>query len=54
LYPDEYDPDEAEKLFATKKSMTPIRAGEDPARVAESWKDDETKWLRTRKPYLLY
>jgi uncharacterized protein YbbC (DUF1343 family) len=54
LYPDEYDPEEAEKLFATKKNMAPIRAGEDPIRVAKSWKDDETKWLRIRKPYLLY
>jgi uncharacterized protein YbbC (DUF1343 family) len=54
LYPDEYDPEEAEKQFATRVNMTPIRAGNDPIRVAESWKDDEAKWLRTRKPYLLY
>jgi uncharacterized protein YbbC (DUF1343 family)/CubicO group peptidase (beta-lactamase class C family) len=54
LYPDEYDLEEAEKLFASKKSVTPIRAGEDPARVADRWKDDEAKWLGLRKTYLLY
>ena len=54
LYPDEYDPEEAEKLFASKKSLAPIRVGEAPAHVAESWKEDEAKWLRLRKPYLLY
>jgi uncharacterized protein YbbC (DUF1343 family) len=54
LYPEKYDPEEADKLFGSKEGLSPIRAGEDPARVTASWRDDEAKWLQSRKPYLLY
>jgi uncharacterized protein YbbC (DUF1343 family) len=54
LYPEKYDPEEADKLFRSKEGLSPIRAGEEPARAAASWRDDEAKWLQTRKPYLLY
>lgn len=54
LYPNEYDPEEADKLFGSKESPNPIKAGEGPVRIAESWKQDEVKWRRLRKPYLLY
>lgn len=54
LYPDEYDPEEADKMFRSGNWLSPIRAGEDPERVADRWKKDEAKWLHLRAPYLLY
>jgi uncharacterized protein YbbC (DUF1343 family)/CubicO group peptidase (beta-lactamase class C family) len=54
LYPDTYDPEEADKLFGSKKQPNPIRTGLDPEQVADGWKEDEARWLQLREPYLLY
>ena len=54
LYPETYDPEEADKLFGTEEQPAPIRTGLDPVQAADRWKKDEAKWLQLRAPYLLY
>ena len=54
LYPETYNPEEADKLFGSGKQPAPIRSGADPEQVADHWEKDETQWLQLRAPYLLY
>jgi len=41
-------------LFGAASTIARIRAGEDPAAIAESWRADESEWRLTRAKYLLY
>ena len=54
LYPKEYDPEEADKMFGFKEGLNPITAGADPVHVVKGWEDHEQEWFKLRKPYLLY
>jgi len=53
LYAKQYRLEKAERLLGSE-ALARIRAGEDPARVAESWAADEAWWRQIRARYLLY
>jgi uncharacterized protein YbbC (DUF1343 family)/CubicO group peptidase (beta-lactamase class C family) len=46
--------DDAATLFGSKAVLERIRAGDDPAAIAESWASDEARWRELRSKYLLY
>jgi uncharacterized protein YbbC (DUF1343 family) len=46
--------DDAAALLGSKAALERIRAGEDPASIAESWSAGEAKWRELREKYLLY
>jgi uncharacterized protein YbbC (DUF1343 family) len=54
LYPKQYRLEKAERLLGSREVLARIKAGEDPARVAESWATDEAWWSQIRERYLLY
>jgi len=54
LYPGEYRLEAARSLLGSGKVLARIQAGEEPARVAESWLVDEARWRELRKGYLFY
>ena len=54
LYPKQYRLEKAERLLGSREALAGIRAGEDPARVAETWATDEAWWRQIRERYLLY
>ena len=54
LYPKEYRLEAAKTLLGSTKDLARIKAGEEPARVADSWVVDEEQWREVRKYYLLY
>jgi uncharacterized protein YbbC (DUF1343 family) len=54
LYPKQYRLEKAERLLESRETLARIRAGEDPAHVAESWAADEVRWRQIRARYLLY
>jgi len=54
LYPEVYRLEAAKSLLGSEKAFARIQAGEEPARVAESWLIDEARWRELRKGYLLY
>ena len=45
---------DAAALFGSKAALQRIRAGDDPAAIAESWTAGEAKWRELREKYLLY
>ncbi len=46
--------EDAAMLFGSAATLQRVRAGEDPAAIADSWAADEAKWRLTRAKYLLY
>jgi len=54
LYPEEFSLEAATSLLGSEKVFALIQAGEEPARVAESWLVAEARWRNLRKGYLLY
>ena len=54
LYPKQYRLEKAERVLGSREVLARIRAGEDPARVAETWATDEAWWRQIRERYLLY
>jgi uncharacterized protein YbbC (DUF1343 family) len=54
LYRNQFELEKAAVLFGSKAALARIRAGDDPAAIAEAWRADETKWRATRAPHLLY
>jgi len=54
LYRDQFRLEDAATLFGSKAMLARIRAGDDPAAIADAWLADETKWRAARAPYLLY
>jgi uncharacterized protein YbbC (DUF1343 family)/CubicO group peptidase (beta-lactamase class C family) len=54
LYGMQFKLEDASALFGSKATLEKIRAGVDPASIAESWRADEEKWRLTRAKYLLY
>jgi uncharacterized protein YbbC (DUF1343 family)/CubicO group peptidase (beta-lactamase class C family) len=54
LYGSQYELESALGLLGSREVITRIRAGDDPARIAAGWSDDETRWRLRRAPYLLY
>jgi len=46
--------EEAAQLLGSSAGIARIRAGEDAASIASSWRMDEAQWRATRAKYLLY
>jgi uncharacterized protein YbbC (DUF1343 family) len=53
LYGSRFEIDPNAKLLGSQAALNRIKAGEDPARVAASFADDEGKWRLVRAKYLL-
>ena len=54
LHPDQFELDAAARLLGSREALTRIRAGEDPATIADDWVGGERAWQARREPYLLY
>jgi uncharacterized protein YbbC (DUF1343 family)/CubicO group peptidase (beta-lactamase class C family) len=54
IHGDRFEIDRASRLFGSREDLQRIRAGEDPAVLAEGWVAGESEWRSSRKPYLLY
>jgi uncharacterized protein YbbC (DUF1343 family)/CubicO group peptidase (beta-lactamase class C family) len=54
MYGPQFKLEDAALLFGSKATLAKIRAGEDPAAIAASWRVDEEKWRVLRAQYLLY
>jgi uncharacterized protein YbbC (DUF1343 family) len=54
LHPQLYRVEAAAVSLGSQRAIEGIRAGRDPARIAESWGTDEQQWLRISTPYRLY
>jgi hypothetical protein len=54
LHGDKFELDAADRLLGSRQTLARIRAGDDPARIAESWGADEARWRQLRAKYLLY
>jgi len=53
-YGKQFDIDTNGKLIGSAAALTRIKAGEDPARIAASFGDDEGRWRLLRAKYLMY
>ena len=54
LHGSAYALESAERLFGSKDVLARIRAGEDPAAIANGWGVAEARWRLLRAKYLLY
>ena len=54
LHGADFDPGRTSVLFGSTDALARVRQGEDPAEVAASWADAESRWRTTRAKYLLY
>jgi len=54
LNPSQFDPGETWRLLGSRSLVERLRAGDDPADIAQSWAKDEGKWRELRAKYLLY
>ncbi|MBI2835413.1 MAG: DUF1343 domain-containing protein [Acidobacteria bacterium] len=54
LYGAQFQLEAAERLLGSPRTVARLKDGEDPARIAAAWADDEAAWRRRRAPYLLY
>ena len=54
LYGSKFELDAAERLFGSKEGLARIRAGDDPANIAQSWSAGESRWRLLRNQYLIY
>jgi uncharacterized protein YbbC (DUF1343 family)/CubicO group peptidase (beta-lactamase class C family) len=49
-----FELERSDRLFGSKDGISRIRAGEDPAAIAQSWSAGEGRWRLLRNKYLLY
>jgi uncharacterized protein YbbC (DUF1343 family) len=54
LFPDKFQIDAAARLFGSTQGLGRIKAGDDPATIAQSWAAAEARWRLLRAKYLLY
>jgi uncharacterized protein YbbC (DUF1343 family) len=54
LFPDKFQIDAAARLFGSTQGLGRIKAGDDPAAIAQSWAAVEARWRLLRAKYLLY
>jgi uncharacterized protein YbbC (DUF1343 family)/CubicO group peptidase (beta-lactamase class C family) len=54
LNPAQFEPGETWRLLGSRSIIERLKAGEDPADIAQSWAKDEGKWRELRAKYLLY
>lgn len=53
-HPDRFDIDKTLRLVGSPTVLGRIKAGDDPARIAASWSNDEARFRLLRAKYLLY
>jgi uncharacterized protein YbbC (DUF1343 family) len=51
---DKLDIDKSARLIGSPSVIERLKAGDDPARIAASWADDEAQFRLLRAKYLLY
>jgi uncharacterized protein YbbC (DUF1343 family) len=54
LHGDQYKMETTDRLLGSRQSLERVKAGEDPARVANAWASTEARWRQLRAKYLLY
>ena len=54
LFPGRFEIDSAARLFGSTAGLARIKAGDDPATIAQSWSAAEARWRLLRAKYLLY
>ena len=54
LFPGRLEIDLAARLFGSTAGIGRLKAGDDPAAIAQSWQAAEARWRLTRAKYLLY
>ena len=54
LFPGKLEIDAAARLFGSTAGLARIKAGDDPAAIAQSWGAAEARWRLLRAKYLLY
>jgi len=54
MYPDKYKIDGIDTLMINRASLEALKAGEDPRRVAEGWREGLERFEGLRAKYLLY
>jgi len=54
LHPSVFDLDAAVRLLGSRDAIDRIKAGDDPADIAESWLQGEREWRSRVAPFLLY
>ena len=54
MYGQQFRLEDSAKLLGSSAGIARIRAGEDAASIASSWRPDEAQWRLTRVKYLLY
>lgn len=54
LFPGRFEIDKAASLFGSVDGLARIKAGDDPAAIAASWADAESRWKAMSAGYLLY
>jgi uncharacterized protein YbbC (DUF1343 family)/CubicO group peptidase (beta-lactamase class C family) len=54
LFPGKFQIDAAARLFGSTAGLARIKAGDDPAAIAQSWGAAEARWRLMRAKYLLY
>jgi uncharacterized protein YbbC (DUF1343 family)/CubicO group peptidase (beta-lactamase class C family) len=54
LYADQFQLDKSLGLIGSSNVVARIKAGDDPARIAATWSDDEARFRLLRAKYLLY
>lgn len=54
LFPGRFEIDSAARLFGSTAGLARIKAGDDPAAIAQSWSSAEARWRLLRAKYLIY
>ena len=54
LYPSEFQMDQMIWLLTNQAALDAIKAGTDPRRIADDWRDELEKFKEIRKKYLIY
>jgi len=54
LFGSQFKLEDAAMLLGSKATIERIRAGDDPASIADSWNADEARWRELREKYRLY
>lgn len=54
VHGDQYRMENTDRLLGSRASLERVKAGEDPATVAQTWGEGEAKWRLLRAKYLLY
>lgn len=54
VYPQQFELDKMSTLLANQAALEGLKAGEDPRRIAEDWRDGLDRFLFVRAKYLIY